>query len=134
MPKLLSVCLRRFVRKTEGTATVESVLWLPIFFLLFGLMLDATMIFSGQSRVLRVVQDANRNLSVGRLDTTADTEAWIIAELANLSDNVTASTSITSGVATTTALIPAVDLEILGMFSSLNSLTISVTSQHFIEF
>jgi len=134
MPNLLRDNLRRFFRKTDGSATVESVLWIPVFFVLFGLMVDVSMIFSGQSRVLRVIQDANRNLSVGRLDSESDTQDWVIAQLANLSTNVTVNTDIVSGVATTVVTIPARDLEMLGLFTSLNNLTVSVTSQHFIEF
>lgn len=134
MSRLLPKGLRRFFGKTEGSATIEALLWFPVFFGLFGLMVDATMIFNGHSRVLRVVQDANRNLSVGRLTSETETEDWIIAALVNVSPNVQVTTTITAGVATTTALVPAVDLEILGMFGALNGLTIAVTSQHYIEF
>jgi len=134
MSKMLPNGLRRFLSKSEGSGTVKSVLWLPIFFLLFGMMTDVSMIFNRQSRVLRVVQDANRNLSVGRLDTEAETEAWVASELVGLSPNVIVDTQIVAGVATTTATVPAVDLEVLGLFSALNNLNVSVTSQHFIEF
>ncbi len=134
MSSLLPRGLRRFYKKDDGTATVEAVLWLPIFFALFGLMTDAAMIFNGHSRVLRIVQDANRNLSVGRLETTVETEDWVVARLAQLSPNATVSTNIVAGVATTTAMVPATDLEALGMFGALNSITLAVTSQQFIEF
>lgn len=134
MSRLLPRGLRRFIKNDNGTATVEAVLWLPLFFALFGLMTDAAMVFNGHSRVLRIVQDANRNLSVGRLETTDETQDWVMARLAQLSPNATVSTDITSGVATTTAFVPAADLEILGFFGALNTLTISVTSQQYIEF
>lgn len=134
MSKLLPNGLRRFLRNSEGSATVESVLWLPVFFALFGLMTDAAMIFNGHSRVMRVIQDGNRNFSTGRFSNTDETEAWIIAELSGLSNNITVVTEELSGVATTTAFVPARDLEILGMFSALNEMTISITSQHYIEY
>lgn len=105
-----------------------------MFFALFGLMTDVSMIFSGETRVVRVIQDANRNLSVGRLTSAADTEEYVLAALSQLSPNAQASTTITSGVATTTVTMPASDFEILGMFSALNNLTLSVTSQQYIEF
>lgn len=127
-----------FARKQDGTATVETVLWLPLFFLAFGLMTDAAMIFNGHSRVTRVVQDANRNLSVGRYGidmntATVATANYIETELAQLAPNANASTSVTAGVATTVVTVPATDLEILGMFSALNGLTLTITSQQFIE-
>ena len=134
MKKLLFLRFRAFGRENEGSATIESVLWLPLFLAAFALMTDVAMIFNGHSRVLRVVQDANRNLSVGRLDTEAETEDYIIAALGTLSPNLTADTAIDAGVATSTAIVPASDLQILGMFSAISSLNISVTSQHFIEY
>ena len=54
--------LGRFKRDKTGSATIEAVLWLPLFFAAFGLMTDAAMVFNGHSRVMRVIQDANRNL------------------------------------------------------------------------
>jgi len=134
MKKLLFSRFRAFGRENEGSATIESVLWLPLFLAAFALMTDVAMIFNGHSRVLRVVQDANRNLSVGRLDTESETEEYIVAALGTLSPNLTADTEIVAGVATSTAIVPASDLQILGMFSAITSLNISVTSQHFIEF
>jgi len=134
MKKLLCSRFRAFGRDSEGSATIESVLWLPLFLAAFALMTDVAMIFNGHSRVLRVVQDANRNLSVGRLDTESETEEYIIAALGTLSPNLTADTAIEAGVATSTAIVPASDLQILGMFSAISSLNISVTSQHFIEY
>lgn len=134
MSSLLPRGLRRFYKKDDGTATVEAVLWLPIFFALFGLMTDAAMIFNGHSRVLRIVQDANRNLSVGRFETEVETQDWIIAQLAQISPNADVVTQTNAGIATTTAFIPATDLEVLGMFGALNSVTLAVTSQQFIEF
>ena len=97
-------------------------------------MVDVAMVFNGHSRVMRIVQDANRNLSVGRLATEDEVEAYIITALANLSPNATATTQIVSGVATTTAFVPATDLEIIGMFSAISSITLNVTAQHYIEF
>ena len=45
-------------------------------------MIDATYVFKGQTKVLRVVQDANRNMSIGRFTTDAEVEAYINAKLA----------------------------------------------------
>ena len=124
----------RFLKDDKGSSTIEAVLWLPIFFALFGLMADTAMIFNGYSRVLRVIQDGNRNMSVGRLDTPVELENYVTLALQDLSPNATVASEVSAGVVTTTASIPAADLEILGMFSALNSLTIQVESQQYIEF
>ncbi|MBV1869085.1 MAG: pilus assembly protein [Marinosulfonomonas sp.] len=123
-----------FSKENDGSATVESVLWIPMFMAAFALMTDVSMIFNGHSRVLRVVQDANRNLSIGRLETELETEDYITAALSEIAPNLIADTEIVAGVATSTVVVPASDLQILGMFSALTTLNISITSQHLIEF
>jgi Flp pilus assembly protein TadG len=125
---------RNLLHREDGSATVETVLWLPLFFAAFGLMTDAAMVFNGHSRVTRILQDANRNLSVGRFVDEDETETYILAALNALAPNATASTTVTAGVATSVVQVPATDLEILGMFSALNSLTLTITSQQYLEF
>jgi hypothetical protein len=95
-------------------------------------MTDAAMVFNGHSRVTRILQDANRNLSVGRF--VDEDETYILTALNALAPNATASTTVTAGVATSVVQVPATDLEILGMFSALNSLTLTITSQQYLEF
>ena len=87
---------------------VEAVLWLPIFLVIFGLMVDSALVFHGQSKVLRVVQDANRNMSIGRLDTEDDVETYITTRLAVYGitpSTATAVTDATTGLVTTTVVV-----------------------------
>ena len=125
-----------FFRRSDGTATVEAVLWFPIFIAVFGLMVDSAMIFNGQAKVLRVVQDANRNLSIGRLDTDAEVEAYIRAELAMIGvtpSRTEALSDATTGTVSTLVLVPASQLQLLGYFSVLMNLALPVTAQHMRE-
>ena len=125
-----------FFRRSDGTATVEAVLWFPIFIAVFGLMVDSAMIFNGQAKVLRVVQDANRNLSIGRLDTDAEVEAYIRAELAMIGvtpSRTEALSDATTGTVSTLVLVPASQLQLLGYFSVLMNLELPVTAQHMRE-
>ena len=112
------------LRREDGSATVETVLWLPLFFAAFGLMTDAAMVFNGHSRVTRILQDANRNLSVGRFVDEDETETYILAALNALAPNATASTTVTAGVATSVVQVPATDLEILVSVRLLSALNI----------
>lgn len=123
----------RFSRDESGNATVEFVLWLPMVLLAFGLTVDVSMIFHSQSEVLRIVQDANRNASIGRLRTAAETESYVEARLHNASAGANASSSITAGVITTTVTYPARDFQILGFFKQFNDLQITVNSEHLLE-
>lgn len=125
--------LKRFARDTSGSATVEFVIWLPMLVLAFGLTVDVSMIFHSQSQVLRIVQDANRNASIGRLRTTAETESYVETRLHNASASADATSTITAGVITTSVTYPARDFQILGFFSQFNDLQITVNSEHLIE-
>ena len=125
--------IRRFTGRDEGTATVEAVLWFPIFILIFGLMVDAAMIFHGQAKVLRVIQDGNRNYSIGRLTTNEETQTYVQQTLAGIDIEATVTTTNVAGVATTTVRVPAAQLQILGYFSALQSLEIEVSSDHMLE-
>lgn len=125
-----------FLRREDGTATVEAVLWFPIFIAVFGLMVDSSIIFNGQTKVLRVVQDANRRLSINSLKSDAQVEAYITAELAVYGitpSTVDAQTDATTHVVSTVVVVPASQLQLLGYFSVLTNLQIPVTSQHMLE-
>ncbi len=130
----LPVIGARFRKADDGTATVEAVLWFPIFILVFGLMVDASMIFHGQSKVLRVVQDANRNMSIGRLDTNAEVESYINAQLALFGVVPKSTTAISDGnFVYTVVTVPARQLQALGYFNSLLNLEIDVSSAHVLD-
>ena len=128
------LAVRRFGKKDDGTATVESVLWLPIFLALFGLMLDASMIFHGQSKVLRIVQDANRNMSIGRFTTAAEVEDYIDTQLALFDVTPTSTTTqATTAAVLTVVEIPAREFQALGYFTALLNLDITVSHGHIQE-
>lgn len=125
-----------FLRRENGTATVEAVLWFPIFIAVFGLMVDSAMIFHGQSKVLRVIQDANRNLSIGRFKTDAEVETYIKDQLALVGvspKSAKAVSNIAAGTVTTTVVVPAKEFQLLGYFSALTKLEIPVTARHMRE-
>lgn len=122
-----------FLRDTDGAATLEFVLWFPMVMIMFFLLVDATMIFHGQSQVLRVLQDGNRNMSIGRFATVKETEDYIENQLGRLSPNAVASSTVTAGVLSTTVTFPAADMQMIGFFKEFNNLTMSVRSDHLIE-
>lgn len=125
---------KRFLCDETGTASIEVVLWLPLFFGAFVLVADVAMIFHGQAQVLRVVQDANRNLSVGQLTSVTETEDFIKARLLPMAPNAVANTSVNAGLIVSTATVPVQDLELIGLFRALSSANIRVSSEQLIEF
>jgi len=117
----------------SGTASVEFVLWLPVMALLFSLVVDTSLIFGSRSQILRVVQDTNRAVSIGRVRTTEDAEAMIIASISNIAPNATVETQLSSGIITSMVTIPVGDLtgtKLLEIFSGFN---VTVGAQHLAE-
>ena len=129
----MTLSFRQFLRRTDGTATVETVLWFPLFIAVFGLMLDVAMIFHGQAKVLRVVQEGDREYSIGRLTSEAATKAYIEAQLAALDIQATATTTEVAGVAHTLVTVPANQLQVLGYFTVFSGLQLNITAEHMIE-
>jgi Flp pilus assembly protein TadG len=108
--------LNRFRSNEDGAATIEAVLWLPFFFMLFGALADVSMVFFNQSRLLRIVQDANRTMSIGRFTTTTETQDYVISRVQPLSKNVSAVTTVSAdGIITTVATVPMDDLDLFGV-------------------
>jgi Flp pilus assembly protein TadG len=126
--------IRKFRNDESGSATVEAVLWLPLFVVFFVMVADVSFVFHRQAQTLRIVQDANRALSVGRLTSEDETEDFIVAALSGLTTGPIVSTTIDAGVITTRTLLPVSDLTAVGMFDFISDYNILVTSQHFVEY
>ena len=88
--------LNRFRSNEDGAATIEAVLWLPFFFMLFGALADVSMVFFNQSRLLRIVQDANRTMSIGRFTTTTQTQDYVVSRAQGFSQHASALTTVPS--------------------------------------
>lgn len=126
--------LVRFKEDQRGVATVESVLWMPIFFYLFILITDASFIFYSKAEALRIIQDGNRAYSVHAFDTDTATSDYIKAQLSKLSPQATVSTRVSNGIIITTATMKTDDLMAVGSIPAFINSEISVTSQHYMEY
>lgn len=126
--------LKRFLTRADGAATVETILWFPLFMVVFGLMLDVAMMFHGQAKVLMVVQEGNREYSIGRIADEAATETYIQNQLAQLNIQANATTVEVAGVARSSVTVPFTELQVLGYFSAFDNLTVTVSAEHMIEY
>lgn len=122
-----------FHRKEEGAATVEFVLWLPVIAFLFGLVADTAMIFGGQAQVLRVVQDANRAMSIGLVRDVDDTQNLILAGIVRIAPNASVATTVNGGVIRSTVSIPVTDLTATGLVDTFSDFNVTVFAQHLAE-
>ena len=127
-------CLSKFRKREDGSATIESVLWLPVFIAFLVLVADASFMFFGQNQAYRIIQDANRSLSVGRLRTEEEVVDRIEAQLANLAPNAIVSAAIDSGTITSVATIPASDLTATRFFTAFIDLDLTVGARHYVEY
>ena len=126
--------LKRFRRSEDGASTVETVLWVPLFVAFFALLFDVAMIFSGQAATLRVIQEANRDYSVGQITTLAATKTRIETNLAKINITPTAvEPKQKAGVISTRVEIPVAELGSLGWFSAFQNLRIDVTAEQTVE-
>ena len=122
-----------FRRKEDGAATVEFVLWLPVIAFLFGLVADTAMIFGGQAQVLRVVQDANRAMSIGLVRNVDDAQSMIRAGIVGIAPNASVATTVHAGVIRSTVSIPVTDLTATGLVDSFTDFNVTVFAQHLAE-
>ncbi len=122
-----------FLIDEDGSASIEAVIWLPVFIMLLGLVVDTSLIFARQAQALRIIQDANRSFSIGRIMTVEATEAMISDRLSPYSPNVEVSTTLDMGLITSTATMPANDLSSLGLIPAFAGVNVSVTAQHMSE-
>lgn len=125
--------LKRFRKDEDGVATVESLLWMPLFFLLFILITDASFLFYGKAQALRIIQDGNRAYSVQRFDSDAEARAYIETRIWKFAPNAVVETTVTNGIIQTSARLKASDLMAVGTIPTFAATEISVVSQQFME-
>ncbi len=111
------------------------VIWLPTLIFVFALISDTALIFGGQARVLRVVQDANRAMSVGRVTTVQETQNLVMAGIRGLTPNavVTTTMNTTTGLIMTNVVIPATDFTSVGLVDALLNIDVNVSAEHLSE-
>jgi Flp pilus assembly protein TadG len=124
-----------FLKCEDGSFSIEAVIWTPIFVILLAVMINVSTVFFNESQMLRVVQDANRAYSLGRLETEDETEQYIKAQLAYLSGAFTVQTTKSASVISTTVSVPATELMPMNLMSSAFSGTmLNVSGQQLIEY
>lgn len=99
----------------------------------FVMIADTSFLFYGKAQALRVMQDGNRALSVGRLNSTDETRDFIAEQLATLSEHAEVTTKVDNGLVISTVVMPSTDLMAVGSVPGFSKINISVTSQHFLE-
>lgn len=127
--------LHRFWKDEEGSFTIEAVIWMPIFAIVLAVVVNVSLVFFSESQILRVVQDANRAFSLGRLDSTEAAETYISKKLAYLEATLDIQTTLNDGVIRTVLSSPATDLMPMSfMRGKFSNVQIIVAADHIVEF
>ena len=133
--KLSWFSVRRFYHDEEGSFTIESVVWMPIFAILIAVIMNVSMVFFGESHMLRVVHDANQAFSLGRFEDELETETYILSKLDYMDAEFTINTTLNSGIISTILRAPATDLMPLNlMTSAFKTVDITVSAQQIVEY
>lgn len=124
----------RFRDDERGLATIESLLWMPVFFYLFILITDVSFIFFSKAEALRIIQDGNRLHATGFFDDDdADASEYIRAKLSALAPSVVSVTRTTGGLIETNASMSARELMAVGSIPAFADTEIGITSQQYKE-
>ena len=134
-PKAHTNGLRTFCRSENGSFSIEAIIWMPIFAILLAIIMNVTMVFHSEARMLRLVQDANRAFSLGRFADDAEVEAFITAGLAYLDADLFVDTQINGGIVSTLVRTNASELMPFNfMTAAFDGIDVGVFAQHIIEF
>jgi Flp pilus assembly protein TadG len=133
--------IKAFLRRDDGSATIEFVLWLPLVMAILLLIVDSSMLFMSRSHAIRVLQDTNRLYSVGQFtgDTTAErltkAQDYALARLRGLSPSATVTATETSNrVVRTRATMETREVAQVGFLGMMIDTTLVVVAEHRVEF
>lgn len=123
-----------FERGKSGLQSIEAIVWAPILLLILAIGINTALIQFNESRLLRVVQQANHLLAVGDLNSEADAEDYIISQLDDMSQSLVVESVIDDGLIVTTLTIPVIDVMPTGLTDSIYySTVITVSAQQAID-
>lgn len=122
-----------WLRDERGSATIETVLWMPVYVFFLSLVFDSSFVFFNKTQVMRAVQDANRAYSVGRLKSLADTETAIRTAVQALGANPAVTSTLQNGIVQSTVRVRAGELGGVGVIKRLADLEITVSGHHVVE-
>lgn len=117
----------RFLADQRGSATIEFVLWIPVFAALLMLTADASITYLTATRMENAARDAARRVSIGQYDTASIVD-YVSAELNN-QDYVVTATCTTEDYACVNISRPVDTVITFGILSALLGQSINAQSK-----
>jgi Flp pilus assembly protein TadG len=124
---------RRRLADDSGSASIEAVLWMPVFIFFIALVFDASMILMNRAHILRAIQDGNREYAVGWHASLADTEQAIRLGAARFGANVDPESTRIGNVIQSVVRVRAGDLSAVGLLQPFANMQLTVFAHHLIE-
>ncbi len=121
------------LKDDSGSASIEAVIWMPVFIVFIALVFDASMIFMNRAHVMRAIQDGNRLYAVGRVNTLEETEAAIAAGVARFGATVEPVTQRQGQFVQSVVTVRAGDLSGVGLLQPFANLQLTIFAHHLIE-
>ena len=124
-----------FVKDENGSATIEAVLWLPIFLFIILLVFDVSMTFYNQSQLSKVTQTASRHYAVGQTDRA---KTYLAQAVSRHSDSAVAGENygfdlLAPGIVQSWVSVRAGDLGGVGLLKVISGARLTVHSHQMIE-
>lgn len=129
----LKSSLSRFFKQEDGTISVEGVLWVPFYMVLFALIVDVSNMMHSRSVSMRILQDANRHAVTGYLVEQAEVASQITAQMQTVSDAPDVQVVWNDDDIVSVVSYPAKDAQIIGIISMFSDLELTVHSYHRFE-
>lgn len=109
-------------------------MWLPVFMLLLGLFVDVVTIFYSQGRIMTLISETNRALSVGRLADAETAESFLKTEVQAISVNSSVSVTVAAGRISTNVRAPLTDLDVIGLVSVFRGASMTLHAEQLMEY
>lgn len=123
-----------FRREEDGaTASIEFCFWALTWSVVFTALVDISTIFHGQNEIMRVVQDANRQMSIQRLKDDAAVKSYIETRLDAAGIKAKSVDVQSNNAVVATSVTVNSDQWSFGMMKRVASFDIEVTQAHIRE-
>ncbi|QHQ33758.1 TadE/TadG family type IV pilus assembly protein [Algicella marina] len=108
------------LRNEGGNASVEFVLWVPVFLLVLSVIVDASFIFLNHANMWSVTRDTARRVSMHQM-TASEAQAHVESSLATMGDRVSASADDSGLDIWVEVSVPMEDVDLFGVLNPLTS-------------
>lgn len=127
--------IRDFLGDSDGSATIEFLIWMPVLVTLICFSADCALYFGYKAMVMRIVEDANRAASIGRLTSADATKTYVVGRLGAYATDatVTVNWDSSTGLVQTIVDIPTSAVTATSLLTTLNVSRLYVSEQRLTE-